>query len=90
MYLLFKFGEKPEEYKFSGRRINRGTYKSKLGLVNCDAASAANILKKVAIQLGISLAEVGRDALIRPKRYSLTCMSKLYRKRYETWLKPVS
>ena len=88
--LLFKFGEKPEEYKFSGRRINRGTYSSKLGLVNCDAASAANILKKVAIQLGISLAEVGRDALIRPKRYSLTCMSKLYRKRGETWLKPVS
>ena len=82
--LLFKFGEKPKEYKFSGRRVTRGTYKTKQGwLISSDAQGAANVLKKVAIQLGISLAEVGREALTLPKRYDLSCMSKLYRQRSE-------
>ena len=113
--LLFKFGEKPKEYKFSGRRITRGTYKSKFGLVCADALGGINCLKKaiqrglgrglqalemnsrdsgsafpherlnqdVAIQLGISLAEVGREALTLPKRYDLSCLKKLYRKRAE-------
>ena len=61
--LLFKFGEKPKEYKFSGRRITRGTYQSKFGLICADALGAINCLKKVATQLGISLAEVGRECL---------------------------
>ena len=81
--LLFKFGEKPKEYKFSGKRITRGTYKSQFGLICADALGAINCLKKVAIQLKISLAEVGREALILPKRYDLSCMSKSYRKRSE-------
>ena len=88
--LLFKFGEKPKEYQFSGRRITRGTYKSKLGLISADALGAINCLKKVAIQLGISLAEVGRGSLALPKRYDLTCMSKFYRKRGESRLQPLS
>ena len=82
--LLFKFGEKPKEYKFSGRRISRGIYKSKFGLISADALGAINCLKKVATQLGISLAEVGRECLSVPKRYDLTCLSKSYRKRCET------
>ncbi|MDJ0532132.1 MAG: IS200/IS605 family accessory protein TnpB-related protein [Xenococcaceae cyanobacterium MO_207.B15] len=52
--LLFKFGEKPKEYKFSGRRITRGTYKSQFGLISADALGAVNILKK-AIQRGLGL-----------------------------------
>lgn len=84
--LLFKFGEKPKEYKFSGRRITRGTYHSQFGLICADALGAINCLKKVATQLEISLAEVGRDALTLPKRYDLTCLKKLYRKRAENRL----
>ncbi len=86
--LLFKYGEKPKEYKFSGRRINRGSYKSKLGLICCDALGGINVLKKVATQLEISLAEVGREALTLPKRYDLSCLNKAYRKRCETVLQP--
>ncbi len=57
--LLPKYGEKPVWWNPSGRRITRGTYKTAAGkLVSCDAQAGANILKKVAIQLGISLAEV--------------------------------
>ena len=81
--LLFKFGEKPKEYKFSGRRITRGTYKSKFGLISADANGGASILKKVAIQLNISLAEVGKGSLTLPKRYDLSSMKKSYRKRVE-------
>ncbi len=84
---LPKYGEKPARWKPSGKRITRGTYKTANGkLVSCDAQAAANILKKVATQLEISLAEVGREALILPKRYDLTCMSKSYRKRSEAVL----
>ena len=100
--ILPKYGEKPKgassevsseacvaraQWKPSGRRITRGTYKTAAGqLISADAQGGANILKKVAIQLGISLAEVGREALILPKRYDLTCMSLSYRKRSEVVL----
>ncbi len=50
-------------------------------------SQTANILKKVAIQLGVSLAEVGREALTLPKRYDLSCLNKSYRKRCEARLK---
>ena len=88
--LLFKFGEKPKEYKFSGRRITRGTYKSKFGLICADALGGINCLKKVATQLNIDLAEVGRAALTLPKRYNLSCLSKSYRKRGEMRLQTIS
>ena len=39
--------DSPQEYKFSGRRIQRGLYKSKSGrLINADVNGAANILRK--------------------------------------------
>ncbi len=88
--ILPKYGEKPAQWKPSGRRITRGTYKTADGkLISCDAQAGANIMKKVAIQLGISLAEVGREALTLPKRYDLSCLNKSYRKRCETVLQPV-
>lgn len=85
--LLPKYGEKPVGYKFSGKRINRGTYRTGQGwLINCDSLGALNIIKKVATQLGINLAEVGREALTLPKRYTLSCLSKIYRQRSEAVL----
>ena len=44
---LFKHGKKPDDYKFSGRRIKRGQYKSKDGILcNADSNGAFNILRK--------------------------------------------
>jgi putative transposase len=89
--LVPKYGEKPMKYKFSGRRIKRGLYRSAKGiLVNADLNGAGSILRKVAIQLGISLAEVGKAALTLPKRYHLHLMRRSYRKNGETRLQPVS
>lgn len=85
--LLPKYGEKPAEYKFSGRRITRGTYRTARDWLICaDCLGGLNILKKVAIQLGISLAEVGKGQLTVPKRYTLSCLKKVYRKRCEAVL----
>ena len=43
------YGEKPESWKPSGRRITRGQYKTAQGsLINADCNGAANILRKVS------------------------------------------
>ncbi|MGL5833485.1 MAG: RNA-guided endonuclease InsQ/TnpB family protein [Waterburya sp.] len=85
--LVPKYGEKPPEYKFSGRRVKRGLYRSAKGiLVNADLNGAGSILKKVATQLGISLAEVGKAALTLPKRYNLHALRRSYRKNGEMCL----
>ncbi|ELR97363.1 transposase, IS605 OrfB family, central region [Gloeocapsa sp. PCC 73106] len=80
---LYPHGEKPKEVKFSGKRVKRGLYRTLSGcIVNADCNGAANILKKVATQLGITLTKVGRGALTLPNRYDLfTCLSKSYRKK---------
>lgn len=79
---LPKYGEKPKEWKPSGTRNGR-TYTTKDGtIVNADCNGAANILKKVAIQLGFSLAKIVREVLTLPKRYDLfRNLKKSYRKR---------
>jgi putative transposase len=88
--LVPKHGEKPSEYKFSGKRIKRGLYQTARGwLVNSDCNGAANCLKKVATQLGISLAKVGKGCLTVPKRYDLSALTRSYRKQAETELQPV-
>ena len=64
---LPKFGEKPEGCKESGKRVNRGLYRSKDGSkINADCNGAANILRKVATTLGLCLKRVSRGALISP------------------------
>ena len=89
--LVPKYGEKPKWYKFSGKRITRGTYKTNKGIrVSADIQAAGNILRKVAVQLGISLVEAGRGALTLPKRYTLDMMRRVYRKNGETCLQTVS
>ncbi len=80
---LPKHGEKPIGWRASGRRVERGLYRTKLGwLINADCNAAANILKKVATQLNLSLAKVGRRSLALPKRYDVVVgLTKSYRER---------
>jgi putative transposase len=64
---LPKFGEKPEGWKETGKRVKRGLYYSSDGTqINADCNGAANILRKVAAKLGFSLDGVSRGALIAP------------------------
>ncbi len=64
---LPKFGEKTEGWKESGKRVNRGLYRSKDGIkINADCNGAANILRKVAATLGLCLERVSRGALMSP------------------------
>jgi IS605 OrfB family transposase len=63
---LPKHGEKPDGWKASGRRTKRGLYRTKnKSLVNADLNGAANILRKVARNLGIDLSRLGRRCLVR-------------------------
>ena len=79
---LYKQGEKPKGWKPSGQRVKRGLYQTSTGiLVNANCNGAANILTKVATQLGVNLAKVGRGALTLPRRVDLfKGLSKSYRK----------
>ncbi|MFM7577458.1 MAG: RNA-guided endonuclease InsQ/TnpB family protein, partial [Microcystaceae cyanobacterium] len=79
------FGEKPDRWEPSGKRVKRGQYKTAQGfLINSDCNGAANIMRKVATQLGISLAKVGRAVLNLPKRYDLfSSLKRSYRQRCE-------
>jgi len=62
-------GEKPTNWKPSGKRVTRGCYQDSQGrIVNADAQAAANILRKVEIQLNISLAKVSRAVLTLPSK----------------------
>ena len=48
--------DNPQEYKFSGKRVKRGLYRSAKGIeINADVNGAANILKKskVVSHLGL-------------------------------------
>jgi putative transposase len=69
---LPKYGEKPEGWKASGKRILRGLYRTAEGWkVNADLNGAANILKKVASNLGLDLGRVGRQCLTTAIRMKL-------------------
>lgn len=74
---LPKYGEKPEGWKASGKRIERGLYRSGKGLVvNADLNGAANILRKVASKLGIDLNQLGRRSLTTVARIRLWVLPK--------------
>ena len=85
------YGEKPERWKPSGKRVRRGLYRTATGsLINADCNGAANILRKVASRLGVSLVEIGRASLTAPKRYDLfRNLNRSYRKRCEIGLQTV-
>ncbi|WP_013323657.1 RNA-guided endonuclease InsQ/TnpB family protein [Gloeothece verrucosa] len=87
--LLPTVGEKPDGWQSSGKRVNRGLYRTSNGkLINCDAQAAANIIRKVITQLEVSLAKVTRGVLSLPQRYRLDRLSKSYRKQASWWLQP--
>ena len=61
------YGEKPEGWKSSGKRVKRGLFRSKdFDRINADCNGAANILRKVATTLGLDLDGVSRGALRTP------------------------
>ena len=78
---LPRHGEKPSQWKPSGKRVQRGLYRSVSGeTINADCNGAANIIRKVATQVGLDLSKVGRGVLNLPKRYDVLCdLTRLYR-----------
>jgi len=69
---LPKHGEKPDNWKASGKRVKRGLYRTANNwYVNCDAQAAANIIRKVAITLRLDLSGIGRALLTAPHRIKL-------------------
>ena len=78
---LPRHGEKPSQWKASGKRVKRGMYQAADGAtINADCNGATNILRKVATQLGLNLAKVGMGVLNLPKRYNVfSDLTRLYR-----------
>ncbi len=67
--ILPVFGAKPEGWKKSGRRVSRGLYRSADGTkINADCNGAANIIRKVAVTLGLCLKGISSGALTTPLR----------------------
>lgn len=78
--LLPKIGGKPEQWQASGKRVKRGLYRTKSGLlVNADAQGAANIIRKVAIMLNLDLSGISRGCLSQPKKVQLWTLQKSLR-----------
>ena len=66
------FGEKPEGWYPSGKRVKRGLYRTAQGwLINADCNAAANIGRKVAMMLGLDLSGISRGDLSAPLRLKL-------------------
>lgn len=75
---LPEYGEKPQGWKASGRRVKRGLYQSADGsLLNADLNGAANILRKVAGKLGILLNRLSRRCLTTVARIRLWVLPNL-------------
>lgn len=69
---LPKYGEKPENWKPSGKRVKRGLYRTALNwYLNADANGAGNILRKVSRILGFNLSGLSRVQLTAPQRIFL-------------------
>ncbi len=70
------YGQKPEGWKASGKRVKRGLYQSANGsIVNADLNGAANILRKVASNLSLDLGSLGRRCLTTVARIRLWALS---------------
>jgi putative transposase len=69
---LPKFGEKPEQWQSSGKRVKRGLFRTRtFGYINADCNGAANILRKVKGKLGLDLSGLTRGVLTAPIRIRL-------------------
>lgn len=66
------YGEKPLEWKSSGKRTKRGLFRTAQNwYVNADCNGSANIIRKVSTTLGLDLSGVSRGALTTPLRVRL-------------------
>lgn len=75
---LPKYGEKPDNWKPSGKRTKRGLYSTALNwYVNADANGAVNIIRKVSTTLGLDLSEVCRASLTAPQRIKIWSAKKM-------------
>jgi len=75
--VLPKIGEKPEGWKSSGVRTNRGLFKTGKGIkINADCNGAANIIRKVAMMLKLDLSGISRGCLSQPKKVLLWTLQK--------------
>ncbi len=69
---LPSYGEKPNDWKPSGKRIKRGLYRSGNNcFVNADCNGAANIIIKVSRKLSLDLSRLCRGTLTCPQRVYL-------------------
>jgi IS605 OrfB family transposase len=70
--LLPTIGAKPEGWQPSGKRVNRGLYRTAKGYkINADCHGAANIIRKVAMKLGLVLNGISRVSLSAPLKLRL-------------------
>ena len=74
-------GERPDDWKPSGKRTQRGLYRTADNLyINADCNGAANIIRKVITTLSrlraVSLERVSRGVLTRPHKIKLWSASK--------------
>lgn len=77
---LPKYGEKPTDWKPSGKRVKRGLYRTALNwYINADSNASGNILRKVATTLGLNLSGVSRVSLTTPQRIKLWSAKKIRR-----------
>ncbi len=76
------YGEKPHDWKPSGRRTMRGLYRTADSCyINADCNGSANILRKVSRTLKIDFSRLSRGALTRPQRIKLWSVNKKKRMR---------
>ncbi len=63
------YGEKPVEWKSSGKRTKRGLFRTAQNwYVNADCNGAGNIIRKVITTLNFDLSRVTRGVLTRPQK----------------------
>jgi putative transposase len=75
--ILPTIGAKPEGWKSSGVRTNRGLFKTATGIkINADCNGAANIIRKVAMMFKFDLSGISRGALSAPKKVLLWTLQK--------------
>ncbi len=77
---LATYGEKPDSWKSSGKRVKRGLFRTARNwYINADANGAANIIRKVSTTLELDLSEVSRASLTAPHRLKLWSAKKIKR-----------
>ncbi|HYW18203.1 MAG TPA: transposase [Nodularia sp. (in: cyanobacteria)] len=70
--VLPTIGAKPQGWKSSGIRTNRGLFKTLTGIkINADCNGAANIIRKVAMMVTFDLTGISRGCLSQPKKVLL-------------------